>query len=63
MLRGTGHLREAYDHFNFSKGIRDWVEKHNRYSDEEARLGMDLRHQPLAGRELCPAIPWSGGAR
>ena len=34
--RGVGHIEVAYDHFNFSKGIADWVGKHNRYSDEEA---------------------------
>ncbi|MEO8617121.1 MAG: glycosyltransferase family 2 protein [Luteolibacter sp.] len=34
--RGVGHIRVAYDHYNFSKGIADWVEKHNRYSSEEA---------------------------
>lgn len=34
--RGVGHIHVAYDHFNFSKGIADWVEKHNRYSSEEA---------------------------
>ena len=34
--RGVGHIHVAYDHFNFSKGIADWVDKHNRYSSEEA---------------------------
>jgi glycosyltransferase involved in cell wall biosynthesis len=34
--RGVGHIHAAYDHFNFSKGIADWVEKHNRYSSGEA---------------------------
>lgn len=34
--RGVGSINVAYDHFNFSKGIGEWVEKHNRYSDEEA---------------------------
>lgn len=35
-LRGAGYLRTPYDHLNFSKGIRDWVDRHNRYSSEEA---------------------------
>lgn len=35
--RGVGHLKTPYDHLNFSKGIADWVERHNRYSTEEAR--------------------------
>lgn len=51
VMRGTGHLRTPYDHFNFSKGIRDWVEKHNGYSDEEAILSLELRRQPLRFRE------------
>ena len=34
--RGVGHIHVPYDHFNFSKGLSDWVEKHNRYSSEEA---------------------------
>jgi glycosyltransferase involved in cell wall biosynthesis len=32
-----GTLREAMLHYSFSKGIADWVEKHNRYSTAEAR--------------------------
>lgn len=34
--RGTGSIGTPYDHHNFSKGISEWVEKHNSYSDEEA---------------------------
>lgn len=34
--RGVGHIQVSYDHFNFSKGVADWVAKHNRYSSEEA---------------------------
>jgi glycosyltransferase involved in cell wall biosynthesis len=50
-VRGIGHLTAAYDHFNFSKGIREWVEKHNRYSDDEAALSLQLRRLPLKPRE------------
>lgn len=49
--RGVGHIHVAYDHFNFSKGIGDWVEKHNRYSSGEA---ADL----LAS--CSGAVDWSG---
>lgn len=38
--RSLGSIRSAYDHYNFSKGIGDWVAKHNHYSDEEAGLAM-----------------------
>ena len=32
-----GTLSEAYLHFGFSKGIGDWIERHNRYSSAEAK--------------------------
>lgn len=35
--RGVGVLREPYIHHNFSHGISDWVDRHNRYSTDEAR--------------------------
>lgn len=35
--RGVGTLREPYDHHNFSRGISDWVARHNRYSSDEAK--------------------------
>jgi hypothetical protein len=34
-------LKEPFDHFPFSKGIAQWVEKHNTYSTMEARLAAD----------------------
>lgn len=34
--RGVGTLREPYLHFNFSKGLSDWLSRHNRYSSDEA---------------------------
>jgi len=45
--RGLGNIDIPYDHFNFSKGIADWVSKHNRYSSEEARGALLLRNAPL----------------
>lgn len=36
-VRSVGRLRHPYDHYNFSKGVSEWVEKHNRYSTAEAR--------------------------
>lgn len=33
--RGVGHIHTAYDHYNFSKGIEDWLAKHNVYSSQE----------------------------
>jgi glycosyltransferase involved in cell wall biosynthesis len=34
--RGVGKLSEPYVHYNFSRGVSDWVERHNRYSSQEA---------------------------
>ena len=33
--RGVGHIHTPYDHYNFSKGIEDWLAKHNVYSSKE----------------------------
>ena len=48
--RGVGHISSPYDHFNFSKGIDDWIAKHNRYSSEEASLASQIKCRPV--REL-----------
>lgn len=45
--RGVGHITVPYDHFNFSKGISDWVAKHNRYSSEEAGDLEDSCKEPV----------------
>jgi glycosyltransferase involved in cell wall biosynthesis len=44
-----GTLREPYQHFSFSKGISDWIQRHDRYSTDEAeqelkqqRVGADV---------------------
>lgn len=41
-----GYLRAKFTHYNFSKGIAEWIEKHNRYSTFEAIEGVKL----LAGQ-------------
>jgi glycosyltransferase involved in cell wall biosynthesis len=46
--RGSGRLREPYLHHNFSKGIADWVERHNRYSSDEARRVGDSQQSMCA---------------
>jgi glycosyltransferase involved in cell wall biosynthesis len=32
----TGFLKETYPHYTCSKGLNRWIEKHNRYSSDEA---------------------------
>lgn len=53
--RGVGHIDIPYDHFNFSKGIDDWIAKHNKYSSEEARLAAEIELRPL--RECLSTEP------
>lgn len=31
-----GYLKQHFIHYNFSKGLREWIERHNRYSSYEA---------------------------
>ena len=33
-----GTLTEPYLHYSFSKGVAEWIDKHNRYSSQEADL-------------------------
>ena len=37
-----GYLRNLFEHYNFSKGLTEWFEKHNKYSLFEAMEGMKL---------------------
>ncbi len=43
-----GYLTGMLIHYNFSKGISEWIDKHNRYSQLEAQEGMKLIHQGSA---------------
>jgi glycosyltransferase involved in cell wall biosynthesis len=38
-----GYLKNYFIHYNFSKGLSEWFEKHNKYSSFEAAEGMKLR--------------------
>jgi hypothetical protein len=47
-----GYLRNFFEHYNFSKGIGEWIDKHNKYSQMEALEGIKLLQddaQPAAG--------------
>lgn len=43
-----GYLRGLFDHYNFSKGIGPWWEKHVKYADAEAKEGVKLPRPNLA---------------
>jgi len=43
-----GYLKEHFIHYNFSKGLREWIERHNRYSTYEANETVRaLRENPV----------------
>jgi glycosyltransferase involved in cell wall biosynthesis len=56
-LRGLGYLKMPYDHLNFSKGISDWVDRHNRYSTEEASESQELRTGPIPLSQIVSPDP------
>jgi glycosyltransferase involved in cell wall biosynthesis len=37
-----GYLKNCFLHYNFSKGLTEWFEKHNKYSTLEAQEGIKL---------------------
>lgn len=52
----VGYLREHFIHYNFSKGLAEWFERHNRYSTYEARETI----KALADRPVRPGNLFSG---
>lgn len=39
----VGTLHASYLHYSFSKGIGEWIDKHNRYAAQEAAEGLRIR--------------------
>jgi glycosyltransferase involved in cell wall biosynthesis len=52
-----GRLQQPYLHFNFSKGLADWIDKHNRYSTLEAANIVATRSEPLGLGRLWGSDP------
>lgn len=53
-----GYLKSHFIHYNFSKGIAEWFDRHNRYSSYEAIETMKaLREQPVHLGNLFSADP------
>lgn len=44
----VGHLRSRFLHYNFSKGLTEWLDKHNRYSQAEAIEAVASRTGDMA---------------
>ncbi|MEM9539252.1 MAG: glycosyltransferase family 2 protein [Cyanobacteria bacterium P01_E01_bin.42] len=52
-LGKTGFLQSNYPHFTCSKGFSRWLEKHNRYSTDEAKETIyQLKNQPVNWKNL-----------
>jgi hypothetical protein len=50
-------VKQTYPHFTCSKGFSRWIEKHNRYSSDEARETLhQLEHHKVNWRNLL----WGG---
>lgn len=49
----VGYLRNYFIHYNFSKGLREWIDRHNLYSTFEAEETMRaLREDPVRWSNL-----------
>ena len=55
--RSVGTLREPYLHYIFSKGVYDWLDKHNRYSSLEALQVVEAPHARLHALDLVSREP------
>lgn len=54
----VGTLRSPYLHYNFSKGLKDWLYKHNGYSTREADEAVAARREARPRlREVLDADP------
>ena len=54
-LGTTGFLQQTYPHYTCSKGLSRWIEKHNRYSSDEA---AETLKQLEAGRVNWQNLLW-----
>lgn len=52
-----GFIQEPYDHYGFSKGVADWIARHNQYSTDEVELILRLASEPLRLTDLLRRDP------
>jgi glycosyltransferase involved in cell wall biosynthesis len=57
MAGSAGYIREPYDHFGFSKGIKGWITRHNEYSSNEIHLIEKLASAPTTISGLLSSDP------
>lgn len=51
------YLKASWRHEGFSKGVAEWIQRHNRYSTEEAELLQSLRMVRLSLTDCCSRDP------
>lgn len=51
------YLKESWRHEAFSKGVANWIARHNSYSSEEIQLIMQLREESVAVRDVFTSDP------
>lgn len=51
------YFKESWRHEALSKGLEQWIDRHNRYSSEEAEFILQLRQEKLAWRDLLAKDP------
>jgi len=51
------YFNENWRHEALSKGLEQWIERHNRYSSEEAELILQLRREKLPWSDLLAKDP------
>lgn len=56
----TGYIKHPYEHYAFSKGLDNWIDRHKRYSDWEAYLTVsnheNVNHQITLRRSIGRVI-------
>ncbi|MFL2833260.1 MAG: glycosyltransferase family 2 protein [Coraliomargaritaceae bacterium] len=52
-----GHLQHRFLHYNFSKGLTEWFDKHNKYSFSEAKEGLRALREQNSGISLFSKDP------
>ena len=57
MTGSVGYIAEPYDHYGFSKGIKDWIARHNEYSSNELQLIQRLASESLSVSGLLSFDP------
>jgi hypothetical protein len=51
------YFKQSWRHEGFSKGVTQWLDRHNRYSSEEAELLLRLRREPIQWSALWGGNP------